>query len=346
MFHLFSKVYLVSDKLININYDRVVISEEHGHSMYEALYKVSSGELIDYASSIDDILLKYEFDDFIQMLKNRIQETDKKILIYVDDVNFSKFLAIWFKSIFINISVEEAWTIVSSHVNKEKFLKNSRSSDTSTEEDIFSSVTKEKFLIDFGNANSFDLTEISKFLSLDLLLVNYLSTRTYKEELKTSCKTLLTRSLVEIAIEIKYSFVKNFNKSNYPALSKDFDFFTNSSIYTIPSLGRVSSHSNNVNFQTATEEDISKFKRISSQLLLEWEQMQSQSSIFNLISFVDVIRKDIISDEDLENIINFEKTSLGTIRMFSSADEEKMNIYFLDFVLNSNPENLSGYALK
>jgi len=81
-------------------------------------------------------------------------------------------------------------------------------------------------------------------------------------------------------------------------------------------------------------------------VLLNWEQFTPQSSIFTLLGFIDVIRQPSLSDADLETLINYEKTSLGTTRFYSSADEETINIYFLDYVLNTQAEDLSGYALK
>jgi hypothetical protein len=346
MFHLFDKVYLVNDALINVNFDRVVISQEYGLKMYEALDKVAGGYLFAYGTSIDEVLSGSSFVEFIQTLKNKTQESNKKIIIYADDINFSKFLSMWFKSIFINISFEDAWRIVSDYINKEKFFKNYRMSSVTTQLDIFTLLTEKQFSTDFTDAASYDLGNLSQLLSVELLLANFITTGTYKEELKSSIKKILTRSLTEIAIEVKCSFVKNFNKSHYPNLAKDFEFFSNSSIYTAQSLGQVSTINNVVNLQTATEFDITKFKNISSHVLLEWEQIQPQSATFSLINFVDMIRKDNISDSDLQTIIEFEKSALGTTRSFSSSDEEKLNIYFLDHILNALPETLSGYALK
>jgi hypothetical protein len=80
--------------------------------------------------------------------------------------------------------------------------------------------------------------------------------------------------------------------------------------------------------------------------MLNWEQFQQQSTIFSLIQFLDVIRQTEITDANLESIINFEKNALGTMRIYSSADEEKINIYFLRHVLSSAPSDLEEYELK
>ena len=209
MLHLFDKVYIVSDKFININVDRVVISQENGFGMYEELDKVSGGNLIAFGTSVDAILENSDFPTFIQTLKNKTQETNKKVVIYADDASFSKFLSTWFKSIFVNISIDDAWLILSSYVAKEQFMKNSRSINWTTQEAIHPLLSQEQFSVDFLSATGHTLEDISQKLSIELLLANYISVGTHKSELKSSIKTILNRALIDTAIEIKYSFIKN-----------------------------------------------------------------------------------------------------------------------------------------
>lgn len=346
MLHLFDKVYIASDKLININFDRVVVSQTHGFAMYEELDKVSGGDLVAYGTSVDAILENSSFVGFIETLKNKTQETNKKIIIYADDINFSKIVSVWFKSIFVNISLDDAWLVLSSYIKKEQFMKNSRSGRSSTQYDIHSLLTREQFSTDFASASGHALENIAHQLSIEFLLANYISTGTHKAQLKSSIKTILIRALIDAAIEIKYSFVKNFNKPTYPSLAQDIEFFTNSTIYTDVALGSVSTHSNITNLITASDSDIVKFKNISTEILLAWEQLHPESAIISLVNFVDMIRQSELSDDDLTALINFEKSSLGTVRIFSAADEQKINIYFLDHALNALPETLTGYALK
>ena len=346
MLHLFDKIYIISDKLVNINFDRVVISQEYGVQMSETLDKVAYGNLIAFGTTVDEVLGDSDFSTFIQTLKSKSLESNKKIIIYADDLAFSKFTALWFKSIFRNASVDSAWLILSSYIEKEKLMKGSREAYTSTTAEIFTLLTEEQFANDFTAAQSYDLAGISSGVSFEILLANYISNNTYKEELKTSIVNILKRSLAELAIEIKYSYVKNFKNSRYPVIADAESFFTNSSIYTQLNLGRVSSQHNVTDLSNATETDIEKFKTIAAMIMLDWEQFQSQSSIFALIEFVDVIRQTEITDANLELIIDFEKSSLGTTRIFSSSDEEKINIYFLNHVLSCVPADLEEYELK
>ena len=347
MLHLFDKVYIVSDSLVNINFDRVVISQQYGKQMLETLDKIAYGDLIAYGANINEVLADSSFPEFIQLIKNKAAVSDKKIIIYADDASFSKFLAMWFKSIFKNISLESAWLILSSYIEKEKLMRGSRTNlYTANVADVFSLLTEEQFTSDFTDAISHDLIDITSSISFEILLANYINNNTYKEELKSSIITILKRALEELAIEVKYSYVKNFKNTQYPIIADAKNFFTNSSIYTGLNLGRVSSQHNTTNLTSATTEDIAKFKTVVNLIMLNWEQFQQQSTIFSLIQFLDVIRQTEITDANLESIINFEKNALGTMRIYSSADEEKINIYFLRHVLSSAPSDLEEYELK
>jgi hypothetical protein len=344
MFHLFSKVYVASDSTINLDFDRVVISNKYGIGMYEALDKVSYGELCAYGKTIDSALNGKTFSAFINSLLQKVNNTGKKVIIYVDDNNFSKFMSLWFKSIFLNPTTESSWKIIDDYIRKEKILKNWRYSSTSTESDIFKEVTEVKFIEHFNEAQPQNLSSITSELSFEILLASYLADGTQKDSLKQTLNTLLNRSMQELVIEIKHTYVKNYKKPAFPSLPVELTFFSDSSLYKSESIGRVSG-SSSVDLIGATSEDIELFKQTAVKVLTEWDQFNSNSNIVNRVGLINFVRTEI-TDEQLNYLINFEKTSLSNNRLYSSADEEKINIYFLDFVLNSTQENLTDYILK
>jgi hypothetical protein len=346
MLHLFDKVYIVSDTLININFDRVVISEKYGMQMLEALDKVAYGDLIAYSTTIEGVLANSSFPEFIQLINNKSIESDKKVIIYADDLNFSKFVAVWFKSIFNNISAKSAWLVLSSYIEKEKLMQGSREAYASTTSAIFTLLTEEQFVTDFNAAESYDLNATELSLSFEILLASYLINGSYKENLKSSIVNILKRTLAELAIEVKYSYVKNLKNSNYPVIEEAESFFTNSSIYTELNMGRVSSQHNTTDLSNATDVDIAKFKSVATKIMLDWELFKPESAVFYIYNFIDFIRKPELTDANLTEIIDFERNVLGTTRIFSSSDEEKINIYFLRHVLSSSASELAEYELK
>jgi hypothetical protein len=344
MFHLFSKVYLASDSTINLNFDRVVISERYGIGMYEALDKVSYGELFAYGKTIDSVLGEKTFGGFIESLLEKINESDKKLVIYVDDNNLSKFISLWFKSIFVNPTAESSWKIIDAYVKKEKILKNWRYSSTSTDSDIFSGMTKDKFELDFSETETHTIANITELLSFEFLVATYLANGENITPLKQSLSNILMRSVQEFIIEMKHTFIKNYNKPNFPVMPVDVSYFKESTLYTTESLGRVSS-SSNLNILGASEEDILLFKEVARKILIEWDEYKETADMLKRIDYIDYVRQEL-SDEQVDELIDIEKNSLCNNRIYSSADEEKINLYFLDFILNSNTEDLSSYILK
>lgn len=344
MFHLFSKVYLASDSTINLNFDRVVVSERYGIGMYEALDKVSYGELFAYGKTIDSVLSGKTFGEFIESLNEKVKQSDKKLIVYVDDKHFSKFLALWFKSIFVNPTVDSTWKIVDSYVKKEKILKNWRYSSTSTEAEIFSGVTKSNFELDFNQTEINTIPNITELLSFEFLVASYLADGGNITPLKQSLSNILMRSVQEFIIEMKHTFIKNYNKPTFPVMPVDESYFKDSTLYTTESLGRVSS-STSLNILGCSEEDVLLFKDVARKILIEWDEYKETADMLKRIDYIDYVRQEL-SDEQVDELIVIEKNSLCNNRIYSSADEEKINLYFLDFILNSNKEDLTSYILK
>lgn len=345
MLHLFNKVYLASDASISVDFDRVVISNKHGVKMLEALDKVSYGELLYYGKTLDETLSDLSFEDFIQVLKTRVESTNKKVIIYADDEGFSTFAAHWFKAIFANITATEAWRILSFYIEKQSILQNSRTSSTTTNQKTFANVTEELFVEHFKNAAESSV-QLGDQLSIEYLIANYLYDSSYEEELKKTLHKVLERTIKELVIEIKQSYVLNKYKSQYPQAAKDESFFMSSTLYKDSTLGQVSSLTDTIDIMNASEEDIAKYKLIAKDITQNWDQFKATSYAVKFIDYIDIVRKPALTKTDINTFINFEKTGVGTIRVFSISDQEKINVYFLDYILQDNEKDLSVFKLK
>lgn len=344
MLHLFNKVYVASDSIISLDFDRIVISQENGNSMYEPLEKVSHGILINCSKSVEDIFEKQNFSNFIQDLNDRINSNDKKIIIYLDDDNFCKFMSIWFKSIFQNPTSSSCWKIIYEYLLKERVIRSWEYSYISSDFQVFSSVNEEKFSNYFLQSDAFDIENIKSTLSFEVLLASYLYDGSNKNELKLSLSNILKRTMQELLLDVKKTYKKNYKKSVFPKLLVEDDFFSNSSLYLSETVGKVGNLSL-VDIIDATSVDINKFKQVAKHILIEWEEFKEDSFFVQRVDFLDMIKRDM-TDEDLNILLNFEKISKNNIRLYSSTDEEKINYYFLDFILNSDTSNLINYALK
>jgi hypothetical protein len=69
MLHLFNKVYLEFDDKIEINFDRVVISEKYGIQMLQLLDQVAYGKLITFGKSYDEVI-DGDFYKFIESIRD------------------------------------------------------------------------------------------------------------------------------------------------------------------------------------------------------------------------------------------------------------------------------------
>ena len=56
MLHLFKKVYVATDHIIDVSFDRVVISAEHGHDLLESLKASQQGQLLGYAKQVKNLI--------------------------------------------------------------------------------------------------------------------------------------------------------------------------------------------------------------------------------------------------------------------------------------------------
>lgn len=342
MLYLFNKVYIASDSIIDINFDRVVISQKYGIQMYGALDQIVSGNLIAHGKNLEDILKDLNYETLINNLNSHVNKTNKKVIIYADDVNFSKFMATWFKSIFKSPTANASWNILNSYIEKEKIMKNWRYASISSNTPIFSQITKENFIRHYNSSEIYSLNVDN--LSFESLLATYLASGENREEFKNALVNILDRSMQELVLEIKHTYIKNYKKSNFIDLDVDLDFFTKSSLYPSEPLGRVSSESC-VNILEASQEDIDKFESIAVKILTEWDGFEASSTVVSRVSLIDYIRTGL-NNEQINYLINFEKTGLSNNRLYSSADEERINIYFLDYILNLTPSELNYYILK
>jgi len=82
-----------------------------------------------------------------------------------------------------------------------------------------------------------------------------------------------------------------------------------------------------------------KFTEISGE---EWEEENfyrfNKSDKYKL-TFLKHITKDVMTDEELKEIIDFELKGNHAAGTFYSIDLETVNHYFIDFVLNCVKEN-------
>jgi hypothetical protein len=345
MFHLFNKVYVVSDSLIDINFDRVVLSEKYGIKMSEQLDKVSYGELLMYADKFAN--LGKSFDDFIKALNEHSSKTNKNVLVYVDDKTFIELTSNWLIRLFKNMDASTAWFVVDSYLKKTKKNQSWRNNHSSSQVELYKDVSETEFKKVFGglNINKVDAvyTTIREQISLEFLIASYKYDGSNLPQLIVSLEKILKRTLQEILLEIKHTVYKNQHKPNFN-ISFDETFFGNSTLYKSELLGKVGEASN-VDIINSSEEDIKKFKDIAKQVYMNWDKFSENSPIIKKLDLLDLLRGGL-TKEEVDKVLQMEKEDTSNSRVYPSSDEEHINIYLLDHVLNQNSEQLKSYQLR
>jgi hypothetical protein len=125
MLHLFNKVYLEFDDRIEINLDRVVISEEHGYPMHQLLDKVSYGELLAHGKTYQEVI-GVDLNGFISSIKSHGDTTGKKVVIYCDKHAYKSFIAQWFKVILPNLDFDGFKTIIDYTMYNQRVTSNTQ----------------------------------------------------------------------------------------------------------------------------------------------------------------------------------------------------------------------------
>jgi hypothetical protein len=345
MFHLFNKVYVVSDSLIDINFDRVVLSEKYGIKMSEQLDKVSYGELLMYADKFTN--LGKSFDDFIKTLNEQVTKTNKRVVIYVDDKSFMEVTSNWLIRLFKNMDANTAWFIVDSYLKKTKKNQSWRGNHSSSQVELYKDVTETEFKKVFGGlgVDKVDavFSTIKEKISLEFLIASYKHDGSNLPQLTISLEKILTRTLQEILLEIKHTVYKNQHKPNFN-ISFDETFFGNSTLYKSELLGKVGGASN-VDIINSSAEDVKKFKDIAKQVYMNWDKFSENSPIIKKLDLLDLLRTGL-TKEEVDKVLQMEKEDTSNSRIYPSSDEEFINIYLLDYVLNQNSEQLNSYQLR
>lgn len=346
MFHLFNKVYVVSDSLIDINFDRVVLSEKYGIKMSEELDKVSYGKLLMYANKFSN--LGKSFDDFIIELNDHSSKTNKRVIIYVDDKSFMELISNWLVKLFKNMDANTAWFVVDSYIEKTKKNQSWKENHSSLQiEELYRDVKETDFKKIFSGlvVDKVDpiYYTIKDQIGLEFLVASYKYDGSNLPQLITSLEKILTRTIQEMLLEIKYTVYKNRHKPNFN-ISFDEEFFGNSTLYKSEMLGKVGQTSN-IDIINSSAEDVEKFKDIAKQIYKNWDKFSDNSPIIKKLEFLDLLR-DGLTKEEVDKVLQMEKEDGSNNRIYPSSDEELINIYLLDRVLNQNSEELKAYQLR
>ena len=378
MLHLGVKTYMQLDKLIDMGYDRVVISADHGYPVADSIQSTTGGDLIHYGTMIENLIGPYEgcvYSSYPAFFKAMFERNSNQvaILIYADISSFMKLASAWYKILFVNIDGASAYRLIKAHFERQLLIGPRQSRDARF---IFSDFRNmETEFIEVFNSVTVDATECSDLLntyieevSIEYLLASYAYNGSQKEMLKKSLLKIAGRTIEEQTKEILYAVYKNI-------LRKSFQDSVGTPAYTIDNVGNVLTDpmfaslikANNWRATTATpetprppfdlstfsDEEIANLKTSIRAVIASFYPAEMAEHYYehNRLYYIDYLRHNTLSDADFETIINFDVQTAGDEqRFFSAKDNDTVNVFFTDYVLelikSNNTQLLAPYLIR
>jgi len=363
MLHLFNKVYLEFDDKIEINFDRVVISERYGVSMYKELDKVAYGELITYSQSYDDIV-KDDFAGFIASIKDFANNSKKKVIIYCDKSSYKKFMAQWFKVILPNLDFESFKKIVDFTIYNQRIVSNTQLSSVYSVNlnSLWEGVGDIKEV--WEQAEEIDpvlFENMELNYSYEFLFATYLSgDSSRKEELRKTLHMFLRRWLKEMFTDNRQMVLLNI--TNHKFLStfnidpELVDITLLDPLAPIPQLEsyaddeiweRDQNQYGECKLEGLSEEKAIKLKDTLLSIFGQFEGMQTNQTVFGTLDYVTAACADKLSDEDMDSIIDYITREPFDTAIVPRFDFQNVNFPLLQFFLAEkfNERDLSKYRL-
>jgi hypothetical protein len=325
MLHLFNKVYLEFDNKINVDIDRVVISEQYGVPMSSEFEKYTYGELIRFAKSIEDLSSEITFNDFILELRGHSNRTNKKLILYCDKINYIRFMASWFKLMMPNLDYETYKTIAVLTIYRERCVSNTSLSSQNTVDvgPIFEEFTDADWQDGWDNKI---LGQISPALmgvniSYEFLLANYLAGDTnYTEDLLKAAHIFLRRFFQECFTDNRQMVLLNINNHRMQEVLEYEEVPLNFSVNPLQNIPFFQYYADPVIWKTPTtvssgvygmcnlagldEERMNGLKQTTLSVYDKFEGMITNTTAFESFDWLDIACRDSMTLDELNEIVN------------------------------------------
>ena len=372
MLHLFNKVYLEFDEKIEINYDRVVISEVFGNQMAAELDKLAYGELIAYGKSFSEVIDNNNgFVEFITKLKEFGETSSKKIIIYCDKEAYKLMMTKWLKSVMPSLTLDAFKTLVDHTMYNQRVVSNTQLSSVYSInlkaiweglDDIEQAFNETESL----SPNDIDkLKQLSLNLSYEFLMANYLSgDNSYKQQLKSTMHLFMRRWFKEMFTDNRQMVLLNITNHNFqktfnidPELVDitrvdplagipGFEYYADDEIWE-----RNSEFATGIfgtcNLENLSTEQIDGLKNTILNVYGKFEGMQIDTSIFNVLNWVNIAASNEITDDQLEEIVDYIVATPFDTNLIPRFDFQNVNfplfLYFLD--QKNSQKDLTSYRL-
>lgn len=357
---------MCSDTTLDTNEDRVVISKDNGYQMHDVIEKISSGLLIKFGTSVDDVLDKTPivfFESLIEISRSR----GRPIYIYADKTSLSIMMGIWFNILFKKPNRDLCKKIYDTNIHRYNLLYKSylvkRTANFSLNQSFnqkkFEDGLNKKYAVSESIRKAFIL-KYAESLNIEILLYMFLATGKFKKELKKSIKRLYRKHLDQIMIEYKmYFLIYSSNKSfckrlememtsydfdreqNFDVTNRFVEFFTSRRLYSKNDITRASASNSDFKFEKMNDYDIETLFLFREALGTYYNSDQSVNFIaddsyaFNFIKILTHDFTDTLLNELIETEAKFDNPS----GLFYSVKMETVNNLLCQKILKAYKEN-------
>ena len=363
MLHLFNKVYLEIDDKINLELDRVVISQENGVPVSIELERVTAGQLIAYGRTFEEVAS--DFPALMNLLKTTGNQTGKKIVIYADRDAYKSVLSTWLKSMLPNLDIASFKTIVDHMIYKERVMANTSLSSSYT-------LSMQTIWKDFGDfetqwraarAQPVDFTGMN--LSYEFLIADYLSGSTkYEDALRATMHKFLVRWYRELFTDNRQMCLINLTNSRFQSdLGIDpatIDITATNPLANIPVLAYYADETiwgapedatanayGYITLEGISTEQAEGLRNTILYVYSKFEGMLIDTWVFRALDWVDVGTRTSMTKAEMDAILDFVVNTPFDTCLVPRFDFENVNfplfLYFL--AQKKNNKDLTTYRL-
>lgn len=350
MLHLFNKTYLDIDSRIDLNTDRVVISQENGVQLGSALDGYVQGDLLAFHENFEDTTL----EEVIVKIHNHTKTSDKKVVVYCDMENYKTFVASWFKTIMPNSDVTTFKNLVNMTLYKERASSNAQvlSNSNANVNDLktgFGDLDSVWSSTTISNDTRSNIKNLDLNYSYEFMLADYFSgSINYLSKLIKVVGLFSNRWFVEALVDIQRSALLNvYNKNFQTALGfTDADVKLDSlnplkNISSLSILGDTTIWQQNDKkgvfgypvLKNLTADQISKLKT-TCQKIYETEGMSDTQRYFDIFTLLDTAVKTSLTKDDMDTILDYIVDKPYDTCLIPDGDTENVNYVLFHDILN------------
>lgn len=357
MLHLFNKTYLEFDDKIELNFDRVIISNVNGVNILDSLDKVVQGKLLKYGKNLDN----FNFVNLITEINSYGQSSNKKLVIYCDKLNYIKFATKWLKTILPNLDLNNFSKLIELTIYKERIISNSQmQSVIPVKQDIlweglgdisslFNSIT-------VSNEDRQSIKNLNLKYSYEFLLSDHFSgSSNYTSSLTTIVHLFLQRWFKELFKDNREMVLLNLlNKNFQTALSfteSNIDLTKSNPITGVSSLQFYSdeniwSKENSCKVEGLTQLQIDGLRNLVKKIYGDVEGMEIDNAVFGMLDYLEYAAKTSITTEELNTILNYVVTNPFDTCLIPKFDFQNVNFVFVQHLLNLKRDNNTEVLTK